>query len=215
MRFSELANVIAAGFRPRHPHHRAIALRAGGAVALVLILGISALPQAPITAVVQGRLLTGENQFTDAASLLDEAYTYQPWDDKLLLETVNAFLSAGNFYAAGVRLEELAEHRPINANEQALLVQAYLGQGRVEEAAAIFRVGDGEALRGLLRQLANSYEEQGQWANAFTLLEALNATMPDDAELAYRLAVVSPLVRPEQTELAVQKAVLLEPTLAG
>lgn len=183
---------------------------------MIVILEISPVPQSLLVALEWAEIGTRAGDHASAAEAYYRAYQYQPWNPEHLAAAAGAELRAGHYGKAEEYLNELQAIRPLTPHELIWLGSIYAGQGRTEDAIAMWEAGHAQGAidADSITQLTEIYFSRGEWERAGQTLESLITHSTADAQLYYRLGLVQALDQPEQASVALAQAVSLDESLS-
>lgn len=172
-----------------------------GLVGLLFIT--SAAPLALPAAFQHATTLTAEQQYAEAADVLDDAARRLPYESQALVLAGSADISAGRFESAIGRLQRAAALTGWTPSLHIAVGDAWQGQGETANAIteweqALAEWPDANVPDALLARLASAYESVGRLADASALLNRRLQGGTVDPLVLYRQALLLAATSPAE-----------------
>lgn len=184
-----------------------VGLRVVAAGAAVLATGLFAASRVSVEAASRAQAAMDAEDYAAATAAYQTLRAYQPWEDRWLAGGIEAEMRAGASDAAERDLIALSERRPLTDGERLWRAAIYVGQGRLDEALAVYETERAGGLAtdpvsiGALEALASAYWERETWGQARLTLEGLAATGSISPLWRYRLGLLQALAAVEDRSL--------------
>jgi len=190
-------------------------------VALVVLLGISALPHIPIDAISSAETAAASGDTESATENYQTALLYHPADPAILLSQANMFQLSGGHEQAVQLYRQAEEIRPLSSEDYLKLGGIYASAQQTNEAVAAWETAlvvgreEGRPLdTAVFDRLVEGYIALGDWAGVEAVLAALVTFEPDNPQRRVELGLVRTLNESPGADTAFAEAVSLDPTLA-